>query len=160
MKVEVVDIDAKGINPEAMVLVLVLIFRGDIRTAFVGLGSKECRSLGVAGEPVDAEGMYPEEMVLVFLFLGDMRSSLGGQGGKECRPLGGSGYGRGCSSGSKNTDCCSKLFEESNDVMGSCSIDISGLKLVFMESVFRVLSSGLQLSRFKNKGSCEIPVHS
>ena len=109
MKVESVDIYAKGINPEAMVLVLIFIFRGDIRTAFVRLGSKECRTLVVEVEPVDAEGMSPEEMVLVFLFLGDIRSSLGGLGGKECRPLEGSGYGRGCSSGSKNTDCCSKL---------------------------------------------------
>ena len=83
MKVEVVDIDAKGINPEAMVLVLVFIFRGDIRTAFVGLGSKECRSLGVEVEPVGAEVMYPEEILLVFLFLGDIRCSLGGLGAKN-----------------------------------------------------------------------------
>ena len=56
VKVEAVDVDAKGMSPEAMVLVLVFIFHGDIRTAFVGLGGKECRLLGVEVEvDVDAE---------------------------------------------------------------------------------------------------------
>ena len=55
VEVEAVDVDAKGMSPEAMVLVLVFIFHGDIRTAFVGLGGKECRLLGVEVEAVDVD---------------------------------------------------------------------------------------------------------
>ena len=55
VKVEAVDVHAKGMSPEAMVLVLVFIFHGDIRTAFVGLGGKECRLLGVEVEAVDVD---------------------------------------------------------------------------------------------------------
>lgn len=42
-------------SPEAVVLVLVLIFHCDISTAFVGLGGKECRPLGVEVEAVDVD---------------------------------------------------------------------------------------------------------
>ena len=42
-------------SPDAMVLVLVFIFHGDIRTAFVGLEGKECRLLGIEVEAVDVD---------------------------------------------------------------------------------------------------------